>query len=46
MANHINNWKSKAGQGFGSYNYMIFGLEAYDYSTSTGKSGYINATVW
>jgi endo-1,4-beta-xylanase len=41
MANHINNWKSKGGQGFGSYNYMIFALEAWG-----TKSGYINATVW
>ncbi|MBP8975330.1 MAG: glycoside hydrolase family 11 protein [Bacteroidetes bacterium] len=41
MSNHINNWKSRGGQGFGSYNYMIFALEAWG-----GKSGYINATVW
>ena len=41
MTNHINNWKSRGGQGFGSYNYQIFGLEAF-----SGKSGYINATVW
>lgn len=41
MANHINNWRSNGGQGFGSYNYMILALEAY-----SGKSGYINATVW
>jgi endo-1,4-beta-xylanase len=41
MANHINNWRSRGGQGFGSYNYMIFALEAWG-----GKSGYINATVW
>ncbi|WP_448701955.1 glycoside hydrolase family 11 protein [Mucilaginibacter sp. AW1-3] len=41
MANHINNWKSHGGQGFGSYNLEIFALEAYG-----GKSGSINATVW
>jgi endo-1,4-beta-xylanase len=41
MANHVNNWKSHGGQGFGSYNYQIFALEAY-----SGKSGSINATVW
>jgi endo-1,4-beta-xylanase len=41
MSNHINNWKSKGGQGFGSYNYQILALEAW-----SGKSGYINATVW
>jgi endo-1,4-beta-xylanase len=41
MSNHINNWKSNAGQGFGSYNYQIFALEAWG-----SKSGYINATVW
>jgi endo-1,4-beta-xylanase len=41
MANHINNWRSRGGQGFGSYNYMILALEAWG-----GRSGYINATVW
>ncbi|THU38353.1 glycoside hydrolase [Niastella caeni] len=41
MANHINNWRSRGGQGFGSYNYMIFALEAWG-----NKSGYINATTW
>lgn len=41
MANHINHWKSAGGQGFGSYNYMVLALEAFN-----GKSGYINATVW
>lgn len=41
MANHINNWKSRGGQGFGSYNYQILALEAFG-----GKSGYINATAW
>ncbi|SDS54460.1 endo-1,4-beta-xylanase [Mucilaginibacter mallensis] len=41
MANHVNNWQSNGGQGFGSYNYQILALEAY-----SGKSGYINATVW
>lgn len=41
MANHITNWRNRGGQGFGSYNYMIFALEAWG-----GKSGYINATVW
>lgn len=41
MANHINNWRARGGQGFGSYNYQILALEAF-----SGKSGYINATVW
>jgi endo-1,4-beta-xylanase len=41
MANHINNWRSRGGHGFGNYNYQVFGLEAYG-----GKSGAINATVW
>jgi len=41
MANHINNWKSRGGQGFGGYNYQILALEAWG-----GKSGTINATVW
>ncbi|PJJ08674.1 endo-1,4-beta-xylanase [Flavobacterium sp. 1] len=41
MANHIDNWKSKGGQGFGTYNYQILALEAF-----SGKSGSINATVW
>jgi len=41
MANHVNNWKSKGGQGFGSYNYQILAIEAW-----SGKSGSINATVW
>lgn len=41
MANHINNWKSRGGQGFGSYNYQILAIEAYG-----NKSGSMNATVW
>jgi endo-1,4-beta-xylanase len=41
MANHINNWRNRGGQGFGNYNYMILALEAWG-----GRSGYINATVW
>lgn len=41
MTTHINNWKSKGGQGFGSYDYQVFGLEAFG-----NKSGSINATVW
>jgi endo-1,4-beta-xylanase len=41
MANHINNWRSRGGQGFGAYNYQILALEAWG-----NKSGYINATVW
>jgi endo-1,4-beta-xylanase len=40
MSNHFNAWKSKMGS-MGSYNYQIVALEAY-----SGKSGYINATVW
>lgn len=41
MGNHVNNWRSNGGQGFGSYNYQIFAIEAW-----SGKSGSINATVW
>ena len=41
MGNHINKWKSSGGQGFGSYNYQIFAMEAWG-----NKSGSINATVW
>ena len=41
MANHINNWRSRGGQGFGSYNYQILALEAFG-----NKSGNINATAW
>jgi endo-1,4-beta-xylanase len=41
MANHINNWRSRGGQGFGGYNYQILALEAWG-----NKSGTINATVW
>lgn len=41
VGNHVNNWKSKGGEGFGSYNYQILACE--DFS---GGSGTINATVW
>lgn len=41
MANHINNWKNRGGQGFGSYNLQILAIEAYG-----NKSGSCNATVW
>jgi endo-1,4-beta-xylanase len=41
LGNHINNWKSKGGQGFGSYNILIFEAEAYG-----TKTGSMNATVW
>jgi endo-1,4-beta-xylanase len=41
MANHINNWRSRGGQGFGNYNYQILAIEAWG-----NRSGYINATVW
>ena len=40
-ANHINNWKSHGGLGFGAYNLQILAVEAYG-----GKSGSCNATVW
>lgn len=40
-ANHINNWKSHGGQGFGAYNLQILAVEAYG-----TKSGNCNATVW
>lgn len=41
MGNHINNWRNRGGQGFGSHNYQILAIEAWG-----GKSGTINATVW
>lgn len=41
MANHINNWRNRGGQGFGTHNYQILALEAWG-----NRSGYINATVW
>src|SRR5688572_26068789 len=41
MGNHINNWRNRGGQGFGSHNYQIFAIEAWG-----GRSGTINATVW
>lgn len=41
MGNHINNWRSRGGQGFGSHNYQILAIEAWG-----GRSGTINATVW
>ena len=41
MGNHINNWKSHGGQGFGSFNYQILAAEAWG-----GRSGSCNATVW
>jgi endo-1,4-beta-xylanase len=40
-ANHINNWRSRGGQGFGNYNFQILAIEAYG-----NKSGSCNATVW
>jgi len=40
-ANHINNWKSHGGQGFGNYNYQILACENWG-----GGSGSVNATVW
>jgi endo-1,4-beta-xylanase len=40
MSNHVNNWKSKGGQGFGGYNNVTFSVEAMN------QSGSINATVW
>ena len=39
--NHINNWRSHGGAGFGNFNYQILAVEAYG-----GRSGYCNATVW
>jgi len=41
LANHVNNWKSHGGQGFGTYNYLIVEAEAYG-----GKTGSCNCTVW
>lgn len=40
MSTHINNWKSKGGQGFGSYNVQILFCEAFS------GPGSVNATVW
>jgi len=40
-ANHISNWQSHGGQGFGNYNFQILAVEAYG-----NKSGSCNATVW
>jgi len=39
--NHFNYWKSKGGQGFGSFEEMKFNVEAMG-----GKSGILNATIW
>ena len=39
-SNHFNHWKS-LGMNMGSFNYQIFGTEAYN-----GASGSVNATVW
>lgn len=41
MANHINNWRSRGGSGYGTNNYQVFAIEAFNY-----KTGSINATVW
>jgi endo-1,4-beta-xylanase len=41
VANHINNWKAHGGQGFGTFNYQILALEAFN-----NRSGSINATIW
>ena len=41
MNNHINNWRSRGGQGFGNYNLQILAVEDWG-----GGSGYCNATVW
>jgi endo-1,4-beta-xylanase len=41
MGNHINNWRNNGNQGFGSFNYMVFAMEAFG-----NKSGSINATTW
>lgn len=41
MSNHINNWRSRGGQGFGNHNLQILAIEAWG-----GASGYMNATVW
>ncbi len=42
MSAHVNNWRNKGGQGFGSHDYQVFGLEAY----GNKVSGTINASVW
>jgi endo-1,4-beta-xylanase len=41
MANHVNNWKARGGQGFGNFYFLVFGCESW-----TGRGGNINATVW
>ena len=41
MGNHINNWKSRGGAGFGNFNLQILAVEDWG-----GGSGYCNATVW
>jgi endo-1,4-beta-xylanase len=41
LGNHIANWKSKGGAGFGSFNLQIIAVEDWG-----GGSGYCNATVW
>jgi endo-1,4-beta-xylanase len=42
MSTHIYYWNQQRGSRFGSsYNYMVFGVEAY-----SGKSGTFGATVW
>jgi endo-1,4-beta-xylanase len=41
MGNHINNWRNRGGQGFGSYNLQVGAMENW-----SGGSGYVNATVW
>ncbi len=38
--NHFNHWNN-IGMHMGNFNYMILGTEAY-----SGRSGYVNATVW
>jgi endo-1,4-beta-xylanase len=41
MANHVNNWRARGGQGFGNFYFLVFGCESW-----TGRGGKINATVW
>lgn len=41
MANHINQWRTYGGQGFGSYDYQVGAVENW-----SGGSGSVNATVW
>ncbi len=51
LKTHIDNWKAKGGKGWTAtsattYDYQVFGIEAYGNPYGTAVSGSINATVW